>query len=212
MVFAFLLFSGFDIFDRPFGVCHEQFHPDQHLTFLSLSPRPSSVRHDVRILRTVELLGIQEIRLGRARGRGVRDRQRGMRALEAGVIATAAALEGRGGGFAIGGDGRASPSPQRQSPGDGCLRDDSGGAVVAGRGRGLPPPACADVGGGHRAPFSPAPRSPDPRPPAPRAGVRGWTRGGRFREGEEAAAAPRDGRVVPAVSAPCPLLVGSYDR
>jgi hypothetical protein len=59
----------------------------------SLSPRPSSVRHNVRVLRTVELLGIQEIRLGRERGRGVRDRQRGMRAIEAGVIATVAALE-----------------------------------------------------------------------------------------------------------------------
>jgi hypothetical protein len=30
-------FSGFDIFDRPFDVCHEHFHPDQHLTLLSLS-------------------------------------------------------------------------------------------------------------------------------------------------------------------------------
>ena len=61
----------------------------------------------MRVLRTVELLGIQEIRLGRARGRGVRDRQRGMRAIEAGVIATVAALEGREGGFVIGGDGHA---------------------------------------------------------------------------------------------------------
>jgi hypothetical protein len=61
----------------------------------------------VRVLRTVELLGIQEIRLGRARGRGIRDRQRGMRAIEAGVIATVAALEGREGGFVIGGDGHA---------------------------------------------------------------------------------------------------------
>ena len=171
-----------------------------------------------RVLRTVELLGIQEIRLGRARGRGVRDRQRGRRALEAGgVIATAAALEGRGGGFAFGGDGRASPTPRWQPPGEGCQRDDAGGAVVAGRGRGVPHPACADDGGGgggggYRAPFSPAPRSPDPRPPAPpSAGVRGWTRDGRSREGEEAAAPPRDGRVVPAVIAPRPLLVGSHD-